>query len=230
MRRAPKRFGLSLDSFLDILTNVVGVLVLIAIVIVVNASGLSVSLGTPMVHPAPKDRSRVLVEIRGNRLVHLDEAQLDKLFEEHAHRHTGKDFKDLDCDEFEALPALFEQHDVGNEFYRVRPHIEERLSFIGDGVRSVKFLTFTFEPRNRLQGESLAEIRRPGSDYERLLDKLDSTTRYLYFFVQPDSFETFRAARQIARSRGFSTGWEPRGPGEPLRFGPDGADTLPQEL
>jgi hypothetical protein len=229
MRRAPKRFGLSLDSFLDILTNVVGVLVLIAMVIVVNAGGLSVSLGTPMVHSPAEDCQRILLEIRGNRLVHVDEKQLYGLFEDHTRRHFNKDFKALDADEFEALPTLFEQHDVGNEFYCVRPHIEERLSFIEDGVRSVKFLTFTFEPRNRSQGESLAEIRRPGSDYESLIEKLDSTRHYLYFFVQPDSFETFRAARQIARSRGFSTGWEPRGPGEPLCFGPEGADTFPQE-
>jgi len=224
MRRAPKRFGLSLDSFLDILTNVVGVLVLIAIVIVVNAGGLSVSLGTPMVHPAPKDRHRVLLEIRGNRLVHLDEAQLDKLFEEHVQRHTGKEFRDLDCNEFEALPALFEKHDVGNAFYRIKLHIEERLALVDDGVTLARSLAFTFEPRKCVQGESLAEIRQPDSDYNALLTSLDPREHYLYFFVEPDSFEMFRTVRQIARSRGFSTGWDPRGPGEPLCFGPGGRE------
>jgi hypothetical protein len=137
-------------------------------------------------------------------------------------RHTGKEYKALDSDELLALPALFEEHDVGNEFYRIRLHIEQGLALTEDGLVTVKFRTFTYEPRSPVQGESLAEIRRPGSDYETLLSASDPTTHYVFFFVQSDSFEAFRAARRIARSRGFPTGWEPRGPGEPLCFGPGG--------
>ncbi len=45
----------------------------------------------------------------------------------------------------------------------------------------------------------------------------------MYFVVHDDSFELFRRARQIVRSRGIATGWHPVEGHAPLRLTASGS-------
>ena len=54
MKRRRRESQFSSDSFLDIVSNVVGVLVLITIVVVINAQGIQISLGTPALQDPPR--------------------------------------------------------------------------------------------------------------------------------------------------------------------------------
>lgn len=219
MSRRRKNLMLSFDSFLDIVTNVVGVMVLIAIVTVVNAAGMTVSLGMPMARPAPETSDRISLECRGNRVVRIDEDELNRLFEEAVLEHTGKTWEDLDFDEADQVPKLFDNRDIGNSFYRIKFELTE----FSTGFSRVKRPAWIFEPRQAVQGESVGEFREETSAYQQLLTSLDATKHYLFFTVHPDSFEAFRAARRIARRRGLKTGWFPCELDEPLRYSVGGS-------
>ena len=55
MRDRSEDVELSLDSFLDIVTNVIGVMVLIAVIAVVSAQNITISLGTPVLYVAQQN-------------------------------------------------------------------------------------------------------------------------------------------------------------------------------
>lgn len=208
----------SFDSFLDIVTNVIGVMVLIVIVTVVNSGGMDISLGTPMLRPAPENARPACFECRGNRIVYIDVQELSEQFDACVLEHTGKTWDDLEYDDVDQVPNLFEENDVGTEFYRIKFEISK----IDYGFFSRKSPTWIYQPRADDQGETISEINDPDSDYQRLLDSLDSKARFVNFTVRPDSFEVFRAARRLARAKGLATGWFPRPCEEPLAYGPGG--------
>ena len=72
-RRGSDEVLFSLDSFLDIVTNVVGVLVLVAMVTVLSAGNISVPSGaTAMAAPRPSGQ-RLLFECAGDEVFFVDE-------------------------------------------------------------------------------------------------------------------------------------------------------------
>jgi len=74
-----------------------------------------------------------------------------------------------------------------------------------------------FRPREGA-GESWAEARLPGSAWRRARDRF-TAERYTYFFwVAGDSFETFRALREILRGEGVEVAWKPVRPDAPLEI------------
>ncbi|MBM4090825.1 MAG: hypothetical protein FJ276_15590 [Planctomycetes bacterium] len=204
----------SFDSFLDIVTNVVGVMVLIVIATLVNAGDMQVSLGTPVLRDPPESASRLFFECRGGRVVRLDEQELDRLFRAAVQQHLGKTLDQFDFESVDELPRLFEEHDIGDACYRIKVEVRQFLTS--------KSLVWVYEPRPDAPGESLAEIHRKGSAYQRALAPLHPRQHFLFFTVRPDSFETFRAARRLARASGLSVGWYPRALDEPLIFSSGG--------
>ena len=77
----------------------------------------------------------------------------------------------------------------------------------------------------RLEEIYLATARR--GFLQRIRDGYEFGRSYLFFIVRADSYEVFRAARRVARSRGFEAGWDPHGD-KPLVFSPFGGTTDPQ--
>ncbi len=67
-------------------------------------------------------------------------------------------------------------------------------------------------------GESLEEIRRPGSRFAKALAGRKSADYYVKFDVWPDSYAAFREARSIVWDRGFDAGWSPMASGEKLEL------------
>lgn len=208
-RRSRTAATLSLDSFLDIVTNVVGVLILVALVTVLSAADVKVSLGTPVIHEPPKDSQRVLYECRHNQLFRMDEPSLDALVNRTVLAYGAGSAVDID-----EVPALFERQDVGDATYRVRARV-------ADG-RLEKHVVWIYEPRPSSQGETAAMLRDEGSSFRRHLESLDRRRHFLYFVVREDSFEVFMAARKWARQRGFDTGWHPRKKRAELAFSKGG--------
>lgn len=209
--RRPQPPSLSMDSFLDIVTNVVGVMILVALVTVVNSAGITISLGTPLLHDPPEHAARLLFECRAGRVVRIDDdtiqERVGKLIRDHREKSGGSfDLRDV--------PKLLEEQDVGDEFYRVKGEIIDAGVFY--------YLTCTYEPRAEVQGEDARQMSQADSDYAQLLATLEPGEHYLFFLVRPDGFEAFRAARRLARARGLETGWHPRPPEIPIRFGPGG--------
>jgi hypothetical protein len=72
------------------------------------------------------------------------------------------------------------------------------------------------------QGEDQAAIQTPGSDFQKLLVEKDNSSDFFFFFVDPDSIESYRVARGLAAKAGFGVGWTPIGHGEPARIAMSG--------
>ena len=71
-------WSVGLDSFLDIVTNAIGFLVLVALLVAISSQNMSVLLSTPLLRPPPAGTTRVLFECRGNRILRIDEDAIDR--------------------------------------------------------------------------------------------------------------------------------------------------------
>jgi hypothetical protein len=192
--------ALSLDSFLDIVTNSVGVLILVAVVTVLTAGDISLSLGTPILHPAPTGAERIVFECRRQRVARLPEKEVNQQFER-LMKGGGKEKVDVSDVEY-----LLGSGSLRDAAFRVKIHVEQGTPFL------------IYEPRNDVQGETLEEIKNPTSEYQRRIKGADPKTYYLFFIVRDDSFEVFREARRIAATGGLAVGWYPKLLSEPLLF------------
>jgi hypothetical protein len=63
-------------------------------------------------------------------------------------------------------------------------------------------------------GESADQIKTAGSTFASYLKKLNPKTDRIAFLVYPDSFDLYRAARDMAWGRLFETGWDVKNVGD----------------
>lgn len=194
-------FALGQDSFLDVMTNALGVMVLVAVATVLQAGDMEIYLGTPVVHDPPYGAKRVLYECQNQHVVRLDEDAIDRVLDgEFQLGFPGR------------KPALgeankyLEDNDVGTEHHRIR--VVRR----GKEIRQ----------REGPQGDSIVEVMKKDSAFRKSLEGLNPERRFVFFVVHSDSFDVFQIARRIARKRGLEVGWEPHETGAPIKFGQRG--------
>ncbi len=202
MSRRRKGIDQSLDSLMDILSNVVGVMVLMAVIIVLNSQNVTLSLGSPILQEPPENARRLLFECRNNRVMLVNLNRLDEAVIE-----VQKKYREAQgvLPSARDLAAYLDQNDVGDQYYRVRLELKNGANFI-------------YEPRRDGMGATALEIVKEDSPYQRMLDRLDGETSYLFFVVRPDSFDIFRTARAEATGAGLKVGWDPLRSSEPLRL------------
>ena len=202
IRRHP--LSLTHDSFLDVVSNVVGVLVLVAVAVILNARDVKIDLGAPVVHPAPRATTRIIFECSRGQIFRLDEQELHKLADDYTQRLADKKRALTPMER----QILFEREDVGNALYRIK---------IPDAHSSALQL----ELRADAVGEDSLDILAPESAFRTELGRLSPKTHWVFFITRNDSFEMFRGARKLAVERGLSVGWDPKLRGAPLTFGDD---------
>ena len=154
-RRGSDEILFSLDAFLDVVTNVVGILVLVAVVSVLSSGNISVPSGaTAMAAPRPSS-ARLLFECAGDELFFVDEeANGQRVLNEvnlAGKRVISSDF----------LVALLDDRDVGDATHRVS------ADPLAQGVAWV----YTLRPEAR--GERAAFLDRAESAFQRQLDGLE---------------------------------------------------------
>ena len=203
-RRREDEILFSLDSFLDIVTNVVGVLVLVAMVTTVSAGNISVPAGaTAMTSPGPS-AARVLFECVGDQVFVVDETAVGS-------RVLGAVARaGVDATSMDNVMALLDSEDVGDDNHRVRA--ERR----GAG------LAWVYTLRQEASGDHAADLAEKRSRFQRALACLGAGG-FAYSVVHDDAFETFQRARDLARARGVSVGWHPVEGREPLRLATTGS-------
>ncbi|BAC08736.1 hypothetical protein [Thermosynechococcus vestitus] len=193
----------NLDSFLDVLTNTVGVMIFVCLFASLTAAVSPALVRTPI---ARETRKQVyFFECRENRALPLEVDQASEAIDRHLRRVTDNPF---------AHPRQI-QEQLESFRYRTR-HYDVRLSLVPQGEKPI--LQTHFELRDRLGGEFFNTLEKPTSQFRRTLDHLSPAQHSLVFFVRPDSFDCFRAARAIAWRSGFDVGWEPMGEGRPIVF------------
>ena len=77
-------------------------------------------------------------------------------------------------------------------------------------------------PKENWGGESIEQIQQENSKFMKLANSIDQRTHYAFFFVRPDSYQIYRAAREILWQKDKEVGWVPREYADPIMFSPYG--------
>ena len=206
INRDPESF-LGLDSFMDIVTNVIGALFFVVIYAAMSAFGAKGKVTTPML--SVSDTEAIFFECRGNTVLFPD---VDKLLEE-----SNEVWKQTEKDGISVRMRVEKLNEakVGNSFYTFVLELKTFGNIIFDA-------TETLVPVSGSRGENASEFQREDSSFRRELARLDPKKHHIFFMVRTDSFEVFHTARRVAIKQGFRVGWDPIEVDDPLRFGSGG--------
>ena len=200
--------ALSLDPFLDVVTNTLGMLVLIAALVILGHRDMRINLGTPIMVKADKNLKRVEFECRDNRTIFLDsdfqDARLKRIFK-------------LDLSEIrDRLEALSSSRRTNTNGYH---YFEWEIVRVGPTTYGLKV---AIPSRDERVGDWILDLAKSDSEFLTRLDELDPKKHWIYFIVRENSFEALRLARKLARQRGFKIGWRPKKNYEDIVFDPRG--------
>ena len=211
-RRKNTQASQNLDSFLDILTNTVGVLMFISLFVTLIATGSTpktkVTIQTPLA--SSTDKNSLWFEIKNNKVSYLDLRQVrEKELELTGNLpNCNKPAAGGDSSNYESclLSVLGRQNNfsVSTNNYQVRT-VEEGVSL-------------EFKPISGQVGETTTQLAANGSEFKQVLGEFNTNEDYIIFIVRPDSFETFRAARKQAWDAGYEVGWEPHPVNETIKI------------
>jgi hypothetical protein len=215
--------GQNLDSFLDILTNTVGVLMFVSLFVTLIAVESDSIIQTPLA--SETEKTPRFFEIREGKLTYIDDQKVGNEMEKLIGNLPSCNQPDSPYDNLQSSQEY------------VRRMTDYRSCVQSRAGRLVNFKTETdyyyvtmtnpatfsllYEPIPSKQGED-KEIALQQSAFKGVLQKLNPNKEYLAFIVRPDSFATFRAARKQAWAQGFEVGWEPHPEELPITFGSGG--------
>ena len=210
---AQKGPSMDLSSFQDIMTCILGILILIILLTGIDASQIVMLVATPRQDPND-DRRPVLFECRNNQLFRIDAEKLKKICDE----KNNEIFENVNGDKNEYLKQ------VSTTTIKVDgQRLDFALSLTG------RYLLY---PDDSAEGYTLPEkVRDETADmwFGSQLASLDPTKQFICFFVRPDSFTTFQKARSLAWLRDFSIACELQQPRNPIILGDmSGELVLPQ--
>jgi hypothetical protein len=214
----------NLDSFLDVMTNTVGVLMFVSVFVSLIAVESDAIIQTPLASETKKIPR--FFEIREGNLTYIDDQKVGS--------------------EMEKLIGNLPSCNQPNSSYGSSPSSQQYLNDVSDyrscvqsrTGRLVNFKTETdyyyvtmtnpatfsllYEPIPTKVGENKDQLAQKKSVFNGVLQKLNPNKEYLAFIVRPDSFAAFRAARKQAWAEGFEVGWEPHPDELPITFGSGG--------
>lgn len=194
---------LSLESFIDIVFNVLGVLFFVVAYAALSAFGMVGKVVTPMLTEG-KTKEAMFV-CRSNTVFDIDGlvSRVMEIVEQAAPGRTITSFSQLTEIQQKLEAAKIEDDHYRLEFMMMPP-------------------TISLVPKEGARGESAVDLLDARCSFLRELGRLDPVQRHIFFLVGTDSFEIFHTARRIAREKGFNIGWEPINAAEPIRFGSGG--------
>ena len=186
-----------LDSFMDIVTNVIGALFFVIIYVVIASFGASGRIVIPPLGEA--ETEAVFFDCRSSTAYY---AGIDEILEEAEEFIEDKS----ETMAFSDLIELLGDQEFSNDFFT--------MNFDGLDQR--------FTPIPEALGETTGELMDAESEFRKALQGLDPEEHHLFFFVRPSSFEVFHTARSIAYDAGFKVGWEPWEEDAPIVFSSSG--------
>ncbi len=214
----------NLDSFLDILTNTVGVLMFIGLFVSLLAVEAGTIIRTPLVSGTRK--SPKFFEVRDNAIFYLSDPQLESRIEETIVTLPNCNPPNLPADNIPSnLYNFYRQEQLQYERCVNNRNLRLQNFYYDNGDYIVTFTdrgSLKYEPNVSAQGETVQDLRDNNSQFNQILEQSDPSLNYVAFIVRPDSFATFRAARQKAWNSGYEIGWEPFADDRVLVFGSGG--------
>lgn len=187
-----------LDSFMDIVTNVIGSLFFVVIFAALCAGEAKGKVVTPILSEGATEG--IVFVCREDTVLFPDTDGLSKEATD-----AWKDAEENGVSDFEKKVERLKLANIGNKYYSFEPNVSYTVS--GDTI--YYSVSPNFVPRAGVAGDNADQLTRPDSDYVKALAKLDPKKHHVFFLVETDSFEVFHAARREAIKRGFAVGWDP---------------------
>lgn len=190
----------NLDSFLDTLTNTVGVMIFVLLFVTLAAADATVLVRTPLRTESAK--AGIFSEVSGDRVARLENEEGSRQFAEHMDRLPRPTWYNLAyvVRRIYDFSGTTDNHDV---------------DVVGSALSGNLGVRYTLKEG---AGEARKTLRRPGSAFHRALAGVDTASHAVAFIVRPDGFAAFREARKLAAARGFQSRWEPMEAGEGVVF------------
>ncbi len=214
-KKKAEEASISMDSFLDILTCLVGVLMLIIILTSIDASQTKVLIPTPMSQKT--DKKLMFVECRNNQLfpIPLEEIQ----------DQVDAEFVKLDqtlSGDPEEMKEALRNLSFETENYVV----DSSYALVGQ---------YAITPKLTSQGDDLSGVNMQTIDgvvvpgwFGKMLDEADPKSDIITFLVRDDSFKVFRKARALAWLKKIQVAYELFSVNDPIIFGLGGEISLAQ--
>jgi hypothetical protein len=194
----------NLDSFLDIMTNVVGVLVFVLLFVTLAAADATVLVRTPL--RSETDKQPIYFEAAAGHVIYVESPR--------GNEEVDSFLTGLPRISWYNLSYVLDRVDA---FSAQTPNYT--IDFTGSPLARGMGVRWRVRPG---AGERVKVVKDTASAYQHVLRTLDPDTAYLAFIVRPDGLEAFRAARDVATRHGLSSGWEPFEYERDLVFGSSG--------
>ncbi len=210
MGKKERGSSVNLDSFLDIMTCMLGILILMILLTGIDASQIKILVPTPMEYVS--DRRPVFIECRDNELFIIPIEEIRKL----ANASLREIAKKAQGDSGRMLIELAEAK-VQTDAYLV----DLNFALLGQlAIRSLPGST----------GYRLVDIGNETSEdwFGRVLTRLNMETEMLSFVVRDDSYEVFKRARALAWNQKAEVSYELIDADEPIKFGLGGSIPMAQ--
>jgi hypothetical protein len=194
MKRTGGSGGLDLDSLMDILSCLVGVMLFLVIYTVLELGSVAYQAVVPLTRAAPTDARRVVVLCEAGTVRVLDtDAALGQLLSGFEIVRT-----------FDEVPVFVEgnQRTPTDAFFQYSLEYQERMSIDLLGTLDLRVVE-----RSGAMGDSIHQLDA-GSPYADFLRRVSPRDAWLTFAVDSASVDVFRRARDMAVSLGFATGWD----------------------
>ncbi len=210
MAQKSKGASVNLDSFLDIMTCLVGVLVLIVILTGLDAMQIRVLIPTPMEYDS--DKRPIFIEARNNQLFRIPLEELQRAADQALREISRESAGDL-----ERMLRLMHEVRSGNEHYRID------LSFFTVGQ-------FALRPVHEAEGYPLLHWDRESSRdwFGSILARINRDDEMITFLVRDDSYDVFKRARHLAWHQKVDVSYELLDVQEVIKFGLLGQRSRPQ--
>ena len=197
---------LNLDSLMDILSCLVGVMLFLVIytVLELGSTSFEVSVPTPRTQPVESRRVFVVVNDESVRMMNSSQPVADLL-------------TFLAGATVEELPERVSEANLSpptDNYFRYRIDYDRNAVNVGEQLRDYEILV------SELPGEVGERIDRfdGTSRFEAELADLNPDFFWLEFGVDSASVDVFRRARDIAEANGFATRWVPLDLAFPLSY------------
>lgn len=197
--------AMDLSSFTDLMTCILGVLVLIILLTGIDASQITVLVATPKEMTAD-DKSPVFFECRKNQLFHISLDALKKA-----------------CD---AKTAELKDRVGGDETEFLKQAAQTMMELDGQRLDYTCALMgkYVLMPIPEAEGYTFEsqKAETPDKWYGSRLAQIDPKTQFICFLVRPDSYRVFQRARNMAWIRDINVACELQDEKNPIIIGPGG--------
>lgn len=210
MAKKTRAQAVVLDSFLDIMTCMLGVLMLIILLTGIDASQIKVLIPTPIAHAS--DRKPVFIECREDQLFMVPVGELRQL----AQNELNSIARQAKGDTAEMLRML-SGASAKTEAYRV----DLTYALLGQ---------FAILPVPGAKGYRLADTSKEKATdwFGRVLTGVNPEKEMISFLVRDDSYSVFKRARGLAWANKVEVSYELLDTEAPIKFGLGGSRSLAQ--